>query len=134
MTSAAEGNTMDHAAAIQTAQANLLALRALSDVFQHELDRDLPAPAADCDDATFTAWNDALEQAIEDRGGPALFAARRAAEAALLDAVATWIRSLRTPSAALRNMLDMAPTRPDVQLKLLALAMRLDTNTLAMVA
>ena len=123
-----------HAKDIATAQQNLLKTRALLDVFTDRLNRDFPAPASDCDDATFDAWGEAYEQANLDRGGFKIQDARTAAEDALLSTFGAWIRSLKSPSPALIEVLDLAGKRYTARVKLVDLAMKLDTRTLWMVS
>lgn len=125
---------MTHATAIKSAQQTLILARAEHAVFVEALNAALPAPSADCDDATYDAWNDAYEAANLARGGITLERAKTAAEDDLLAAFSAWIRTVKTSSTDLRAVLDMAPTRYSVRVKLLDLAMRLDTQTLAMVA
>ena len=123
-----------HAKDIAAAQQNLLKTRALLDVFTAELARDFPAPDADCDDATFSAWNDAYEQANCERGGPEFRHAKTAAETALLDVFSVWMRSLKSAPQAVIEVLDMVGTRYTARVKVLELAMKLDTRTLWMVS
>ena len=123
-----------HANDIAAAQQNLLKTRALLDVFTAELNHDFPAPDKDCDDATFDAWNETYEQANLDRGGFTIQDARTAAEDALLSTFGAWIRSLKSPSPALIEVLDLASKRYTVRVKLLDMAMKLDTRTLRVVS
>ena len=123
-----------HAKDIAAAQQNLLKTRALLDMFTDRLNRDFPAPEPDCDDATFDVWNEAYEQANLDRGGFKIQDARTAAEDALLSTFGAWIRSLKSPSPALVEVLDLASKRYTARVKLVDLAMKLDTQTLWMVA
>ena len=123
-----------HAKDIAAAQKNLLKTRALLDVFTAELALDFPAPDKDCDDATFDAWNEAYEQANLDRGGFKIQDARTAAEDALLSTFGAWIRSLKSPSPALIEVLELAGKRYTVRVKMVDLAMKLDTRTLWMVS
>ena len=123
-----------HAKDIAAAQQNLLKTRALLEAFTAELARDFPAPDKDCDDATFDAWNEAYEQANLDRGGFKIQDARTAAEDTLLSTFGAWIRSLKSPSPALIEVLDLASKRYTARVKLVDLAMKLDTRTLWMVS
>jgi hypothetical protein len=123
-----------HAKDIAAAQQNLLKTRALLDVFTAELASDFPAPDKDCNDETFDAWNEAYEQANLDRGGFKIQDAKTAAEDVLLSAFGAWIRSLKSPSPALIEVLDLAGKRYTVRVKLLDMAMKLDTRTLWMVS
>jgi hypothetical protein len=123
-----------HALKIHTAQQNILIARAALEVFTERLNSDFPAPDADCDDATFSAWNDAYEQANMDRGGPEFRHAKTAAETALLDVFAVWMRSLKSAPQAVIEVLDMVATRYTARVKVLELAMKLDARTLWMVS
>lgn len=123
-----------HATAIKTAQQNLLVARAALEVFTERLNSDFPAPDAGCDDATFDAWNDAYERANLDRGGFKISDAKTAAETALLDVFAAWVRSLKSPTADLLTVLDLMHTRYRVRVRMIDTAMRLDTSTLWMVS
>lgn len=120
---------MTHAKAIKTAQMNLLTTRAMVAEFTETLNADFPAPPQDCDDATFDMWNEAYEQAYLERGGFKIDALKTSAENDLIAAMSAWLRSLRSPPAAVIEVLDLIPTRYSARRKCLDLWMRLDART-----